>query len=147
MFLGKSACCSITGQLLMYVNTHNDSCIRRVLLSANYVQVAEYLLVTALFREGSKEEARRALEWLANPDRQFTERAVRQSSAHRGIQIHHAASGCAQLQDACTPHCGTCNQTLFRRSASARLCCRVRPMHASILYLLDLFGFSPFMNP
>ena len=52
------------------------------------VQVAEYLLITALFREGTEKEARDALEWLANPERAFAARAFKASTAGTGVRIN-----------------------------------------------------------
>ena len=57
--------------------------------------MAEYLLVTALFREGSSEDATLAMQWLADPRRQFAANAVKRSLAGRGVHLHAAPRRCA----------------------------------------------------
>eukprot|EP00892_Ulva_mutabilis_P012102 jgi/Ulvmu1/9264/UM050_0013.1 len=50
-----------------------------------YSSVAEYLIVTALYRDGSSEEASRAVTWLVNPQRQFHSRPF--TLAARGSRV------------------------------------------------------------
>jgi hypothetical protein len=39
------------------------------------IQVAEYLIVTALYKEGNEGEAEKAVEWLMHPERRFLTKA------------------------------------------------------------------------
>lgn len=57
-----------------------------------YVQVAEYLIITALFREGSDDEASKAVEWLVNPRRRFQARPFTMASAGSGSQARRKRS-------------------------------------------------------
>lgn len=50
------------------------------------VQVAEYLIITALFREGSREEAAKAVTWLVNPQRRFQVRPFTVSARGAGVR-------------------------------------------------------------
>jgi hypothetical protein len=69
-----------------------------------FSQVAEYLLITALFREGTPAEAQAALEWLANPDRRFAVRAVKRSAAGVGVYIGAARKRCATASSSVMSH-------------------------------------------
>lgn len=60
------------------------------------VQVAEYLLITSLFREGTQAEAQAALEWLANPRRQFAAEPVKRSRAGVGVRIRPPEERCVR---------------------------------------------------
>lgn len=63
-------------------------CGHVILSRRTNLQVAEYLIVTALFREGSSEEATKAVEWLVNPQRQFQARPFTVSAPGNGGQRH-----------------------------------------------------------
>lgn len=61
------------------------------------LQVAEYLLVTALFREGSSAEAQKAVEWLTNPSRRFSARPFVHSTSATGVRTNRHTIRCESL--------------------------------------------------